>query len=181
MNRTRKARWGGIVGATLTLGLTAPSVQGALPTAQPAPLFTTKTLDGRPFRLEDLRGQVVLLDFWMVGCPPCRIEMPELEKLHRKYRAQGVRIIAVTQMNPTVKEARAALKELGVTYPALLDPGEKIGKRYRLEAHPTTVLIDRRGIVRRVNTGYLKGEEKEIEAAIRRLLASAPKAPGRGR
>ena len=91
-----------------------------------------------------------------------------------EYRLDG-------QLIRGLSEARAALKELGVTYPALRDPGEKIGRLYRLEAHPTTVLIDRRGVVRKVNTGYLKGEEKEIEAAIRALLGSPPAAQARSR
>jgi peroxiredoxin len=175
------ARRLGLVGTVLALGLSGPDARAALPLGKPAPSFTARTLDGKPFRLRDLRGKVVLLDFWAVGCPPCRIEMPELHKLQRKYAAQGLRIIGVTQMDPTAQQARAALKELGVTYPALLDPDEKIGRRYQLEAHPTTVLIDRRGIVRMVNTGYLKGEEKEIESAIRALLGSAPATQAKSR
>jgi peroxiredoxin len=172
MTFTRNSHRGSLVGAVLALGLSSPGAWAALPVGKPAPQFSARGLDGRSFRLSDLQGKVVLLDFWAVGCPPCRIEMPELQKLQRKYAAQGLRVIGVTQMDPTAQQARAALKELGVTYPALLDPGERIGKRYELEAHPTTVLIDRRGIIRKVNTGYLKGEEKEIEAAIRALLAA---------
>lgn len=179
MNPTIQSRLGGFVGAVLALGLLSPGVRADLPTQKPAPLFSTRTLDGKPFRLRDLRGQVVLLDFWMIGCPPCRVQMPELQKLHRKYAAKGLRIVGVTQVNPTPQEARAALKELGVTYPAVMDPGERIGRQYQLEAHPTTVLIDRRGIVRKVNTGYLKGEEKEIEAAVRGLLGLTPTAQAR--
>jgi peroxiredoxin len=174
MKPTIQSRLGGFVGAVLAPGLTSPGARAELPAEKPAPLFSTRNLDGKPFRLQDLRGQVVLLDFWMVGCPPCRIQMPELQKLHRKYAAKGLRIVGVTQMNPTPQEARSALKELGVTYPIVMDPGEKIGRQYQLEAHPTTVLIDRRGVVRKVNTGYLKDEEKEIEAAVRGLLSLAP-------
>lgn len=176
-----KFRLAGITGTVLALGILGPVAEAALPVGKPAPRFQARTLSGKPFRLSDLRGQVVLLDFWMIGCPPCRIEMPELQKLYRKYADKGLRIIGVTQMDPTPQQAKAALKELGVTYPAVLDPGNKIAERYRLEAHPTTVLIDRQGIVRQVNTGYLKGEEKEIEAAIRRLLANAPVRQARGR
>jgi peroxiredoxin len=174
MKPTIQSRLGGFVGAVLALGLLGPGAHAALPTGKPAPNFTLRTLDGKPLRLRDLRGQVVLLDFWMVGCPPCRVLMPELQKLHRKYAGQGLRVIGVTEVDPTPRQAKAALKELGVTYPAVLDPGDQIGKRYQLEAHPTTVLIDRRGFVRVVRSGYLKGEEKEIEAAVRRLLAEKP-------
>ncbi len=166
------ARLGGQVGIALALGLIGPGAGAALPLNTIAPAFTARTLDRRPLRLRDLRGRVVLLDFWAVDCPPCRVEMPRLQALYRRYAGQGLRVVGVTQMDPKPAAARRALHQLGVTYPVLLDPGERIGRQYRLEAHPTTVLIDRQGVVRRVDTGFLIGDEKEIEAALRPLLAT---------
>ena len=106
------------------------------------------------------------------------MEAPHLQRLHKKYYNQGLRLLGVTQMDPTVAEVRAFLKKHGITYPIVLDPGEKVGARYKLEGHPTGILIDRKGIVRYVHTGFLPGEEKEIEAAIRAVLAG--KAPAKG-
>jgi peroxiredoxin len=171
MRPVMRQRFGGFVGAALALGLSSPGARAALPTGATAPLFSTRTLDGKPFRLQNLRGKVVVLDFWAVGCPPCRVQMPRLQALQRKYKPQGLQIVGVTQMDPRPQEARKALHELGVSYPALLDPGERIGKLYQLEAHPTTVVIDRQGVVRRFETGFLMGDEKELEAALRPLLA----------
>jgi peroxiredoxin len=74
-------------------------------------------------------------------------------------------------MDPTRAEVVSFRRKFGLTYPLVLDPGEKVGKRYRLEGHPTGVLIDRKGIVRFVHTGFLEGEEKQLEAAIRAVLA----------
>jgi peroxiredoxin len=98
--------------------------------------------------------------------------------LHQKYFRQGLRIVGVTQMDPTVAEVRAFLKRHGITYPIVLDPGEKIGKRYRLEGHPTGVVIDRRGTVRYVHSGFVNGEETEIEAAVQAVLAGRPVVKG---
>jgi len=81
-------------------------------------------------------------------------------------------MIGITEMDPSREEVVGALKEAGVTYPILLDPGARIGSLYAIVAHPTSVLVDARGIVRYVNVGYLKGEEREIEQAILRALGT---------
>lgn len=106
------------------------------------------------------------------------MEAPHLQQLHKKYYRQGLRLVGVTEMDPTVAQVRAFVKKHGVTYPIVLDPGEKVGARYQLEGHPTGILIDRKGIVRYLHTGFLRGEEKEIEAAIQAVLAG--KAPPKG-
>lgn len=102
------------------------------------------------------------------------MEAPHLRRLHHQYFSKGLRIIGVTQMDPTVAEIRAFLKRHGITYPIVLDPGEKIGKLYRLEGHPTGILIDRQGTVRYVHSGFVNGEEQEIEAAVQTVLAGQP-------
>jgi peroxiredoxin len=137
-----------------------------------APLFTAERLDGGALSLATMRGHVVLLNFWAVACPPCRIEMPELESIHRRYVGRGLRVIGITEMDPSRDQALRFVAEAGVTYPILLDPGARIAQLYALEAHPTTVILDARGRVRYVNAGYLRGEEKEIERAVREALAA---------
>ena len=136
----------------------------------PAPTFTARKLDGKTLSLEPLRGRVVLLNFWAPACPPCRFEMPELEKIHRRYADRGLRVIGITEMDPSREQVLGALKEVVVTYPVLLDPGARVGSLYAIVAHPTSVLIDARGIVCYVNVGYLRGEEKDIEQAILQAL-----------
>ena len=164
--------------ASLTLAVLLLLVSAAvcLGTPKPgdfAPDFSAQVVAGKTLRLSSLRGKIVLLDFWAVGCPPCRIEMPQLQRLYEKYRKDGLVVIGITQMNPMNKDIRAALKEYGVTYPVVTDPGEKIGQKvYRIEAHPTTILLDRAGKVVKVETGYVKGDEKPLEEAIRKLIAA---------
>ena len=98
------------------------------------------------------------------------MEAPHLQRLHRTYFPEGLRIVGVTQMNPEPAQVRAFRKRYGITYPAVLDPGEKVGQRYLLEGHPTSVLVDPKGVVRAVHTGYVKGDEAVLEQEIRRLL-----------
>lgn len=136
----------------------------------PAPLFSSGKLKGGTLSLASLRGHVVLLNFWAPACPPCRIEMPELEKIHQRYAGRGLRVLGITEMDPSREQVLSALKEVAVTYPILLDPGARIGSLYAIAAHPTSVVIDARGVVRYVNVGYLRGEEKDIEQAILRTL-----------
>jgi len=115
---------------------------------------------------------VVLLNFWAPACPPCRIEMPALERIHRRYSRKGLRVVGVTEMDPTRAQVLESIQETGVTYPVVLDPGARIGALYAVEAHPTSLVIDARGFVRYVNVGYLKGEEKEIERAVKEAIDS---------
>jgi peroxiredoxin len=142
------------------------------PVSKPAPAFTLKTLEGRSLSLSQFKGKVVFLDFWMPGCPPCEAEAPYLQKLHKKYHGQGLRIIGVTQTDPPPEAVRAFIQRHKTTYPILMDRGMKVAGRYQLEAHPTGVLIDRKGVVRYVHSGFLIGEEKQIEASIRAVLSN---------
>ena len=137
----------------------------------PAPAFEAVRMDGGTISLASLRGRVVLLNFWGIACPPCRIEMPELEKIRRCYVAQGLEILGIEEMNASADEARRFVDQIGVRYPILLDPEERIGRLYRLEAHPTTVIVDRAGRIAWINAGYLRGDEQEIDQAVRAALA----------
>ena len=163
--------WRDILGAVVALSL-LPSLTSAAPVkaGQMAPAFAVKTLRGKSVSLAKFKGKIVLLDFGAVDCPPCRIEMPELEKFHKKYAGKGVVVLGLMEMNPKPGEVRKLFKKVGVTYPVAIDSGEKIGKRYGLEAHPTTVLIDRSGKVVKAESGFVRGDEKEMEKALLALL-----------
>jgi len=161
-----------LAGATISATTADPAAGRDPEPGMPAPLFSAGRLDGGTLSLESLRGQVVLLNFWAPACPPCRIEMPEIQKIHLRHAGHGLRVIGITEMDPPPDQLRAAIAKTGVTYTILLDPGARIGSLYALEAHPTSVVIDARGIVRYINVGYLKGEEKEIEGAVIKALGT---------
>ena len=124
----------------IALALTAAALQ--VQAAQPAPDFTLKTLSGRNLRLNEQRGQVVMLNFWATWCGPCKQEMPHLNRLHDKYRDTGFVLLGINVDVDPAKAAADAAK-LGIGVPVLLDGAKTVSKLYGLAAMPTTVVIDR--------------------------------------
>jgi peroxiredoxin len=137
--------------------------------ANPAPDFTLKTLGGPNLRLNEQRGQVVLLNFWATWCAPCKQEMPHLNKLHDRYRDAGFLLLGVNVDDDPAKAAADAAR-LGIRFPVLLDGAKAVSKLYGLDAMPTTVVIDRDGQVRHVHRGYRKGLEAVVDQQVRALV-----------
>jgi peroxiredoxin len=146
--------------------LTATALPAA---ASPAPDFTLKTLDGPALRLAEQRGQVVLVNFWASWCAPCKGERPHLNALADKYRNTGVVLVGIN-VDDDPKKAAAEAQKLGIRFPVLLDTDKAASKAYKLEAMPTTVLVDRDGQVRHVHQGYRPGYEATYDAQIRALV-----------
>ncbi len=120
---------------------------GSISSASPllgeaAPDFSSKSLDGKEYSLEKLKGRVLLLDFWASWCKPCRIEMPIVEKLYQEYKNKGLVVLGINDENPELM--RNFLKESAVTFPLLLDDGE-IMHSFKIRAIPTLILLDREG------------------------------------
>jgi peroxiredoxin len=114
-----------------------------------APDLTLDTLDGTSIKLSDLRGQVVLINLWASWCPPCRAEMPAIDAVYRKYRAEGFVVLAVnTTYQDTESEARAFVQKLGLTFPILFDRDGLTSRRYQLQGLPTTYFVGRDGVIR---------------------------------
>ncbi|MCC7359177.1 MAG: TlpA family protein disulfide reductase [Anaerolineales bacterium] len=124
----------------------------------PAPNFTLTDLDGRAVTLSDLRGQVVLLNFWATWCGPCRLEMPLLQAAHEAYHEQGLTILAVDLDDP-LADVQAFRAELGLTFPLLLDPGTTVTDLYRVRGWPTSYVINRDGLVSRQHLGALDADQ----------------------
>ncbi len=105
--------------------------------------FTLTGMDGKPWSLKEQRGKVVVLNFWATWCPPCRKEMPDLEKLYQQFKEQGLVILAISDEDAgKVKPFVAGQK---VTYPVLLDPGRKVNELFQVEGIPKTFVYDRNG------------------------------------
>jgi len=134
-----------------------------------APDFTLRGADGRNVRLDELRGQVVLVNFWATWCGPCREEMPRLETLYEKYRKSGFVLLGVN-VDDDPRTALAAAAKLNVSFPVLLDTDKKVSKLYDLSTMPSTIVIDRDGKMRFLHRGYRAGTESDYEQQIRGLL-----------
>jgi peroxiredoxin len=143
---------------------------GAMPdTGKTAPDFALASNGGKNIRLSELRGQVVLMNFWATWCSPCRQEMPLLSKLYTQYRPVGFTLLGINIDGDRTKAARM-LKELGVEFPVLYDDKKTVANAYKPDGMPTTLLIDRSGRVRYIHRGYQPGFERNYEAEIRELL-----------
>jgi len=144
---------------------------GASATAvsQRAPDFTLPSAAGTNLRLQEQRGQVVMLNFWATWCGPCRREMPQLDRLYEKYRAAGFVLLGVN-IDEDQRNAVGLSSKLGLHFPVLFDSKQKVSRLYDLSTMPSTVLIDRDGRVRFVHLGYKDGYEETYEKQVTELL-----------
>ncbi|MEH6561860.1 MAG: TlpA disulfide reductase family protein [Marinobacter sp.] len=135
----------------------------------PAPDFTLESRSGNNIRLEDHRGDVVMLNFWASWCGPCRQEMPLMDDIYSRYQDLGFTILAVN-VDENRDEALRFLDKVPVNYPILYDPESSVSELYEVPAMPTTVMIDRDGNARYIHYGYKPGYEAEYETQIRELV-----------
>ena len=151
-----------------------------LPDAGAAPelrgITATFNTGGAPVTIAGLRGRVVLVDFWTYSCINCLRTIPELESLYRRYRADGLTVLGVHtpefRFEADAGNVGGAVRDLGITYPVVLDPEYATWDAFGTRYWPTTYLIDRAGHVRDLHVG--EGDEGRTESLIRRLLAVAP-------
>ncbi len=151
------------------LTLMMPVIGHAVAVSDDAPDFTLKSLEGSNLRLEEYRGQVVLLNFWASWCGPCRQEMPLLDRLHHRYEDTGFAVLGVN-VEGEVAPAQEIVDKTNVTFPILIDDGQKVSEMYNLQAMPSTVVIDRDGVVRYIHLGYKPGDEAKYVEVVKQLI-----------
>jgi peroxiredoxin len=105
--------------------------------------FTLTDLNGKSWMLKDMKGKVVLLNFWATWCPPCRKEMPDLETLYRRFGPQGLVILGID--DEEAEKVKPFIAQQKITYPVLLDPGRKVNTLFGIEGIPKTFVYDRDG------------------------------------
>lgn len=138
--------------------------------AEPARDFTLKSNQGKNIRLSDLKGQVVMLNFWASWCGPCRQEMPLLDKMYQRYSPAGFTLLGINNDN-TEEKANAILKEIAVSFPILYDLDAEVRNMYREhEGIPLSIFIDCDGHIDTVHRGYKSGDEKDYLSHIKGLL-----------
>lgn len=125
---------------------------------------------GTLVRLSDFRGRPVLINFWATWCGPCRVEMPELEAAYKRYGDQGFTVIAVdVKIDEDIPVVVAFVDELGLTFPVVRDvTGDVEIELYNVLGYPTSVFVDRNGIIRYVHRGPLTREF--LEQKLREIL-----------
>jgi peroxiredoxin len=133
----------------------------------PAPAYGARTLTGDSVSLADLRGKVVLLNFWATWCAPCRHETPFLDSLHAQRSPQGLEVVGVSMDTGDAREEVATfVRELGVTYTILVDPQMRGLDLYRVLGLPASFLVDRDGILRWMRFGPVSETDREFLDAL---------------
>jgi peroxiredoxin len=162
--------WASAVPAEATTGGLIPSPrEGFL-----APDFTLESLTGDQISLSDIRGKAIVLNLWASWCPPCRAEMPALQRVYQENHERGLEVLAV---NMTAQDTIAALEdfvqEFNLTFPILLDTSGGVGNAYLLRALPTTFFIDREGVIQHVIVGGPMSEVT-LQSTVEQLLEEVP-------
>lgn len=143
----------------------APLADGPTATPAPAPIvgapapdFTLTALDGQAVTLSALKGQVVLINFWATWCSPCRYEMPAIQKRYDAYKDQGLVVLAV-DFDEAEDVVADFVRDMGLTFTVLLDPGGQVNEQYRVRGYPTTYVVDRAGMITRLHIGSMTEEQ----------------------
>jgi peroxiredoxin len=149
-----------LVVAVVLAGCTGPGQEapGGINVGNRARDFTLEDLAGDKVSLSDYRGDVVLINFWATWCPPCRAEIPDLEAAYRTWGGNGLVVLGLST-DESREQVQAFVDEFGVTYPVLLDSEAKIMQTYRARGLPTSVLVDRDGVIQVRHIGYLAAEQ----------------------
>jgi peroxiredoxin len=134
-----------------------------------APDFTLKDVNGRTVALSSLKGKVILLNFWASWCPPCRAEMPSLNRLYNEIKAKGFEVVAVSSDN-SLSHIREFLVKSRVDFTVLFDEKKTVTLQYKVFSMPTTFLIDKEGFIVEKYYGEYEWTEPEVRSRIEKLL-----------
>jgi cytochrome c biogenesis protein CcdA/peroxiredoxin len=133
-----------------------------------APNFQSVNDAGEPIQLSDFRGQVVVLNFWATWCGPCRVEMPEFEKAYQQNNADGFTILAINNQE-SVEDVLGFREEMGVSFPLIVDESGSIQDQYGVRSYPSTIILNREGLIIGQHFGPLTAEQ--IEELVRQAVA----------
>ncbi len=142
-----------------------------------APDFSLPDLQGQSHTLSAYRGKVVFLNLWATWCPPCREEMPSMDRLYRRFADAGLVMLAVSQDEGSRAGVESFVRGLGLSFPVLLDPEGRLPGRYGVTGYPETFLIDRNGRIVEHIVGPEDWFSEEAQKLIADLLAQPYAAP----
>lgn len=161
--------------ATLSLTVTLwlclfVTMAGAVHVNAPAPDFCLKDVNGRKVGLADLKGRVVILNFWSTTCPPCVAELPSLNSLYHDLAGSGLVVLGIA-LDPSDKPVRELARRYRIEYPLLTDSSQEVYfDAYGLFGQPVSIVIDRTGMVREKMVGQVNWTSPEMMTKIKNLL-----------
>lgn len=163
-----------LLGALLALtlpafSLSAQSIDDLV--GKPAPAWSLQTPDGKTVSLASLKGKVVLIDFWATWCGPCKAAMPSIQKTAESFAGKAVAVYGINAWEKDPALAVQYMKAQKYTYGLLLQ-GDQVAAQYYVEGIPSMVLIDAKGIVRKVHVGYDPQLLSVLKADLTQLLAA---------
>lgn len=139
-----------------------------LPDQAPAPDFALAGVDGRLYRLADYRGRTLVINFWATWCPPCRAEMPSMQRAYAALTRDGIALVAIS-VGDDAQAIRAFLGEVPVSFPLPMDPDSRIAQQYPMIGLPTTFVVDRAGRLVYSLTGQQDWDDPALLEQIRAL------------
>lgn len=174
---TNRQQWtliAGVVGTAvfgMALAIKLRPQLNLIEVGSPAPQFQAVDLrTGRPTTIDDYRGKVVLLNVWATWCPPCRVEMPSMERLHQKLAGSDFRLVAVSVDEEDSTVVNTFVRDMGLSFEILHNRDASIRRLYQTTGVPESFVIDRDGMIVKKIIGAADWDSPVNEALIRRLL-----------
>ena len=130
-----------------------------------APEFHLQQMNGQTISLEHLYGHPAVIIFWTSWCPICRAEAPEFNRLMRRNRASGIRVLGIN-IQESEKRTRAGIKDFGIRYPVALDTDASVARRYQVTATPTVIFVDSNGTIRYRDNRLPKNYDRRLEVLL---------------
>jgi peroxiredoxin len=128
-----------------------------------APEFQLQQINGQTISLDELHGHPAIIIFWTSWCPICRAEAPEFNRLMRRYRASGIRVLGIN-IQESEKRTRAGIKDFGIRYPVALDTDASVARRYQVTATPTVIFLDADGVIKYKGTRLPEDYDRRLTA-----------------